>query len=545
MKKYLLLFFSILLISGINAEESWEGNATTAREGLFETEGFFVLSNSFNDNTEITVENLDTGARTEVTVVDRIMYNMDFFLLLSQKAAQALGMVRGEVARVKVQMYKEPELVAAQLPAELPFSPDPDVNPSVDIKDEKVDDFAPIPAKADAVEEIAAKDSEFVSDEDVEDVVEDVEDVVEDVEDVSEDVSQITDEEQSSSVDVDAEPTETAVSEVTVAEAETTIEDVPSPVEETEEKEIPPDVDVDAEPLEIPSIEARPLATIETLSIEVPDLSTDEEEELASPEIEEPSPAPLETLPVAPEITPIAEEASAITESLELLQPQEERSESLTSTLEKPLFELLISDTPSASDAMEDTPLPSLIPSEERSNSITEEEVVITLEPSPPRFPIAEEQPDDQEGDTSGQVPEQMPEQEPEQVEAVIQPATEPEITVPEYQEAKTETLETVTIVSPDEDEKTPTEQIEIPTVDSLTSNAYYLQIAVYSRIQNAQLLVEYYSPTYPVVVYPFESNTGRIYKVLVGPLADDERGVILTQFKSTGFKDAFFFYNE
>ena len=69
-----------------------------------------------------------------------------------------------------------------------------------------------------------------------------------------------------------------------------------------------------------------------------------------------------------------------------------------------------------------------------------------------------------------------------------------------------------------------------------LKSGAFYIQIATFSKKENAANAITTYEK-YPLCVI---ENTNGSYKVLVGPLNEDEYGAALLRFKSFGFKDAF-----
>ena len=69
-----------------------------------------------------------------------------------------------------------------------------------------------------------------------------------------------------------------------------------------------------------------------------------------------------------------------------------------------------------------------------------------------------------------------------------------------------------------------------------LKKGAFYIQIATFSKRENAANVISSYSK-YPVCVI---ENANGTYKVLAGPLNEDEYGAVLLRFKSFGFKDAF-----
>lgn len=69
-----------------------------------------------------------------------------------------------------------------------------------------------------------------------------------------------------------------------------------------------------------------------------------------------------------------------------------------------------------------------------------------------------------------------------------------------------------------------------------LEARKYYVQIAVYSQIENVEQLDARYGGRYPLTVL----DEGARKTVLVGPLGMDEYGTVLERFKLFGFRDAF-----
>ena len=69
-----------------------------------------------------------------------------------------------------------------------------------------------------------------------------------------------------------------------------------------------------------------------------------------------------------------------------------------------------------------------------------------------------------------------------------------------------------------------------------LAKAKYYVQIALMEDKEAISKLINKYNK-YPIVLVPRKNAS---YSVLVGPLSEDEYGVVLENFKSYGFKDAF-----
>ena len=80
-------------------------------------------------------------------------------------------------------------------------------------------------------------------------------------------------------------------------------------------------------------------------------------------------------------------------------------------------------------------------------------------------------------------------------------------------------------------------------TRKGLPVNAYYLQVAAVASEKIAQDLVARLQPAYPSWVIPPDAADRSVFRVLVGPLTEDERGAVLSQFKASGYRDAYIRY--
>ncbi|GEM_PF-3355891 len=127
----ILLFFSFLAV--IFAEEAWEGNAAVVTSGSVVEKGLFALSNSFPRYSKIEVENIETGKSVTVTVIGRIEGVSNVFILLSREAGDKIGINGSAIAPVKVKISNEPGVVSGGLPDDLPYNPDPDINPAAGV----------------------------------------------------------------------------------------------------------------------------------------------------------------------------------------------------------------------------------------------------------------------------------------------------------------------------------------------------------------------------------------------------------------------------
>lgn len=82
------------------------------------------------------------------------------------------------------------------------------------------------------------------------------------------------------------------------------------------------------------------------------------------------------------------------------------------------------------------------------------------------------------------------------------------------------------------------TTETRIALADSLQKGSYYVQLGVYSEAESAKRLADTYSTSFPVSIY--KTKEDKYYKVLLGPVNEDETGSLLFNFKKKGFKDAF-----
>jgi rare lipoprotein A (peptidoglycan hydrolase) len=103
----------------------------------------------------------------------------------------------------------------------------------------------------------------------------------------------------------------------------------------------------------------------------------------------------------------------------------------------------------------------------------------------------------------------------------------------------------------PREREKRPEEEAEGPgegapaelkdlLTEKLKETRYYLQVGAYKEAGSAGRLARTLSEEYPVTVYTGEESGGFTYKVMVGPLTEDESGAVLFAFRNRGYSDAF-----
>ena len=156
------------------------------------------------------------------------------------------------------------------------------------------------------------------------------------------------------------------------------------------------------------------------------------------------------------------------------------------------------------------------------------EDALLTLEPADFRPPVSPE-PDDESiidrEEPTGETP------------APLEVASEPEVREEEPEPA----VAVVTVET--RAETAPVVRVApgtLPLVDELTDNRFYLQVGAYSNPATAQVTVDALGATYPMAVLPLDGSRGPVYRVLVGPLEQDETGTLLLWLRSRGYRDTF-----
>ena len=130
-RSYLLLGLILGLFCSplrISAQNQWEGNATMGGYGTLPFKGLYGASNSFPRNTVVEVENLETGGKTQVIIVDRLDDD-SLLLALSQEAGIALSMVAGSVIRVRAVPAGSTLSDPSRFADEEVYNLDPNANP--------------------------------------------------------------------------------------------------------------------------------------------------------------------------------------------------------------------------------------------------------------------------------------------------------------------------------------------------------------------------------------------------------------------------------
>ncbi|TVQ41258.1 MAG: SPOR domain-containing protein [Spirochaetaceae bacterium] len=162
--------------------------------------------------------------------------------------------------------------------------------------------------------------------------------------------------------------------------------------------------------------------------------------------------------------------------------------------IEQPRPPLIVELPPAEPPPVVEEPQPPVVIAEN-------DDVILRLEPADPRPPetVAEPVPD--------------PEEEP---APLAEPAPAPRVTVDQW------ALES------------------LPLQAELERSSYYLQVGAYVSPRSARNAIDRIESRYPFTVTAAEDNDRTLYRVFIGPLSQDETGVVLYQLRARGYRDAF-----
>ena len=239
--------------------------------------------------------------------------------------------------------------------------------------------------------------------------------------------------------------------------------------------------------------------------------------------VEAPSPA---------EIAEVEEEKENTAEEIVTEEAVTEKAVTEEAVTEEAVTEEIIAEEVPAEETIAEE-----VPAEEKTAPVVEESVLAEVETKPVEEEIVAE---DEEYapivlvPTEKVVPETTP-AETVEIESTMSSREETAVSVVPVAESaaenKIEVAETRT-ASP----KTSFEKYIVESESLLPKNRWYVQIASYGNVENIEKTVSKYSK-YPLNLVP---NGKGAYRVIVGPLNEDEYASVLKKFKAFGFKDAF-----
>ena len=312
-----------------------------------------------------------------------------------------------------------------------------------------------------------------------------------------------------------------------------------------------------AEPVAVEEIPAETVEAVAEETVPAAGVPLIEEEEIAEETVEDIPAETEEAVAVAVESeeeivedyemddedfagTKKAVEAPSPAEIAEVEEEKENTAEEIVTeeaVAEEAVAEEAVAEEAVTEEAVNEEIIAEEVPAEEKTASVVEESVLAEVETKPVEEEIVAE---DEEYapivlvPTEKVVPETTP-AETVEIESTMSSREETAVSVVPVAESaaenKIEVAETRT-ASP----KTSFEKYIVESESLLPKNRWYVQIASYGNVENIEKTVSKYSK-YPLNLVP---NGKGAYRVIVGPLNEDEYASVLKKFKAFGFKDAF-----
>ena len=312
-----------------------------------------------------------------------------------------------------------------------------------------------------------------------------------------------------------------------------------------------------AEPVAVEEIPAETVEAVAEETVPAAGVPLVEEEEIAEETVEDIPAETEEAVAVAVESeeeivedyemddedfagTKKAVEAPSPAEIAEVEEEKENTAEEIVAAeavTEEAVTEEAVTEEAVNEEAVTEETIAEEVPAEEKTAPVVEESVLAEVETKPVEEEIVAE---DEEYapivlvPTEKVVPETTP-AETVEIESTMSSREETAVSVVPVAESaaenKIEVAETRT-ASP----KTSFEKYIVESESLLPKNRWYVQIASYGNVENIEKTVSKYSK-YPLNLVP---NGKGAYRVIVGPLNEDEYASVLKKFKAFGFKDAF-----
>ena len=307
-----------------------------------------------------------------------------------------------------------------------------------------------------------------------------------------------------------------------------------------------------AEPVAVEEIPAETVEAVAEETVPAAGVPLIEEEEIAEETVEDIPAETEEAVAVAVESeeeiiedyemddedfagTKKAVEAPSPAEIAEVEEEKENTAEEIVAA--EAVTEEAVAEEAVNEEAVTEETIAEEVPAEEKTAPVVEESVLAEVETKPVEEEIVAE---DEEYapivlvPTEKVVPETTP-AETVEIESTMSSREETAVSVVPVAESaaenKIEVAETRT-ASP----KTSFEKYIVESESLLPKNRWYVQIASYGNVENIEKTVSKYSK-YPLNLVP---NGKGAYRVIVGPLNEDEYASVLKKFKAFGFKDAF-----
>lgn len=494
MKKLIIVVLVGISCLSLMGASIWEGAAAMAAGAELPESGYYIATNSFPRNTMVDVVNLENGKTLRAIVVGGID-TTGLLGILSKEAAAILGIEKGTVGRIRINMPADP-IAFSRYTEGLNKTGDPDRDPSASISIAKaIDEQKTGPSSNSAVVPKVSSDQEPVPTDTM---------AVGAQETLAPEQTGSTESEtlQEETVQTPLADTMTSNSELpTVTDASAVEDETITELPETKQEGVVPESSNEESMLAETTTQVEP----EQTELAMPDAII---QDTAQPETnleEQPQVASSATEPATE-----TAEAPKITETPELSGPVIGPE-----ILEGPV-ELSLEPAEERPPAVPSTVSPV-------ENTQTKIDIRIQAEPVPEPVP------------GSGAV-----------VVADLSPMTVPE---PAPSPASP-TVQTSPITTPTQSEATQKavpqssdlqkQGFSVPSVTILEKGKYYVQLGAFARVESVENLIKGLNKKYPLIVYISGTAEKPIYRLLIGPVNQGESSALVSYFKKSGFKDAF-----
>ena len=497
----LLLFVFLMSVDTAAAQEPfWEGRISAAPYGLLPSSGMYAASNAFPLDSKVLISTPESTSLIEVRVVERLDVDR-VFMQLSPEAARQFGLKANEILIARVSPVRDDtSAVEKSLLQESPYSKDPDINPSTAANEGRL---SLIQEYLDENEPAAEKPREIISQKPSPDetTAEPPVEVAEAIE------SEYVPAGPSEIAEVPAQPEtgEPAARETLSGSA--VVHAIPDRTIEPEELEYtlpPPDRKTEGI-----SVAAEP--SVQEDAPEVPASADSAEPRIVAMEPIFPVEKDYSYIPSAPDKPASRTRGEGPVISMDSAEPSSD--DPGTGLLARHAPELPKTEAPMADlGSVEDTEAAG-----EAGLADAEHQPVLPGE----EIPVVSEIPEDAE---LVLVPaeERPPEGPPAVVEEV--PDTSPSAEGP----ARTRVSASTSLIGGPVDVRS-----------NLENRSYYLQVGAYNKLESARNNAVALAPGYPVMIYT-EKNGAAPYKLMIGPLNEDESDTLLYTLSSRGYPDAF-----
>jgi hypothetical protein len=513
MKRICLILIIINTATLIYSQSVWTGNAAVSGEKEFEsyysedsiTGKFLGASNSFPGSTEVTVTNPRNGKKVSVSIVKRLS-QPGLFLVLSPEAGKAINLPDDDILNVEVVVSRKNEEIFSSYSDDKAYSDDPDLNPSAEIPSDKPGSGSALNTDVVELPSIPEKTAEPEIEPPVQTGV-------------NEFIPPVVMNEEGFAYDEGYDP-------LIVMESENESEPL--------------------EPGEIVEIIDDPVSLARTItgSVAEPDIplpeTYDTKDLPGSYTVELPENSGLES---SPEVIGITPESEAFSDTLKstiiLAEPDFPESELVESGILEPeafsdefmdtdIEDLLITESMEKAPVVKDPVITEVVISE---SEIEEDDLFFEEAPVIEKEQLIEEQPlisKAEEIDPANVIYFLTP--------GDFRPPPQSEEKI-EKEKLKEKVKETVVVALPVERSK-----LEAMIVTELHNGGSYLQLGTYRSVEVLYNQIERINNLYPAIVLTTGSEENKLYKLLIGPISRDEKGIVMTRFRSQGYSDAFLY---